>query len=88
MVTGARPRIVLGLLDESRSDGIVLNVTNLLKNASVVQHAREEPPLPEVAGNALLAVEILGISHVKGVEGVGKPSLSLRDTNEVDMVWH
>ena len=88
MVTGARPRIVFCPPDESRPNGIVLDVANLLKNAPVVQHAREEPPLPEVAGNALLAVEVLGISHVEGIEGVGKPSLSLRDTNIVDMVPH
>ena len=88
MVPGARPGIVLGPLDKSRPDGIILNKADLLKNASVVQHARKEPPPPEVAGNAFLVVEVLGISHVEGVEGEGEPSLSFRDANKVDMVPH
>jgi len=88
MVTGTRPRIVLGSLDESRPDGIVLDETDLLENASVVQHAREEPPLPEVTGQALFSVEVLGISHVDIVESKGERSIISRDADEVDVIPH
>jgi hypothetical protein len=35
-----------------------------------------------------LAVEILGIAHVEGVESSGQGALGLGDTNNVDVVGH
>jgi hypothetical protein len=33
-------------------------------------------------------MEILGISHVDGVEAARKRSVGFRNANEVDVVWH
>jgi hypothetical protein len=88
MVTGARPGILLGTLNISLPDGIVLDMANLLENAPIVQHAREEPPLPEVAGHMLFGVKILRIAHVQGVEATGERSFGFGDTDEVDVILH
>jgi hypothetical protein len=88
MMAGARPRIIFGSVHESRSNGIVFYVADLLENASVIQHAREEPPLPEVAGHPLLAVKVLRISHVEGVKTAGERPLGFGDTDKVDVIGH
>jgi hypothetical protein len=88
VVPGARPRIILGPIDKAGTDGIILEEANLLENASVVQNAGKESPPPEMAGQPFFTMEILGVSHVKGVECPGKRIFGLRNADKMDVVRH
>lgn len=88
VVTGARPRIVLSPFDEAGTDRIVFDEADLLEDAPVIQYARQEPPLPEVAGHPLLAVEVLGVFHVERVERPGERASDHRDADVMDVVPH
>jgi hypothetical protein len=41
-----------------------------------------------VAADIPFSVEILGIAHVKSVEGPGQSVLSLGDADKMHMIWH
>jgi len=55
---------------------------------AVVEDARIEPALPEVAVAALLVIEILRVAHVEGVQGLGQGIGVPGDADVVDVVAH
>jgi hypothetical protein len=54
----------------------------------LIQDRGIEPPLPEMTGGSSTTVDILGIPHVKQIEGAGQGIFVDRHTDEVDMVAH
>lgn len=88
MSSCARPRVLLGPLDQAGPDRIVLDEPDLFEAARVVQQARLEAALPKVACQALLLVEILGISHMEGIEALGESPGEPRHADKVDVVRH
>jgi hypothetical protein len=63
------PPILLCLLNHTRSDGILLHLSHGGIGMDLIQDRGIEPPLPEMTGSSSTMVDILGIRHVKQIEG-------------------
>jgi len=65
--SGARPKVVLGLLHHARPDGIALDVRQGLPEVRGLDRARVVARLPDVATGPLAQIEVVGTI------GVGAP---------------
>ena len=88
MAPGARPRISWRVIDKAPADGISFDEAHRFKGMSIVQDGGIEAALPEVALDVALGVEVLGVAHMKRVEGAGQAGFCMGDTDVVDVVRH
>ena len=84
----ARPGIILRNRHHAAPHRVHLHVAHRRVQVPLVQDARKEAPLPQVARRVALAVEILGVEHVDGVEEPGQRLLPAGNGDQVDVIRH
>ena len=85
---GAGPGVAPRQPADARADGVLLDVTQRSPVMIVVQRAREEAALPQVAGTGMELVDVLRIGEVGTSDGFREGVLLLRRGDDVDVVGH
>ena len=83
-----RPFISPRLAADPRADGIELDVFHRQPEVTFIERAGIEPALPEVAGAAMEAVDVLRITKVRPADGLGERVFLMRRGEDMDMITH
>ena len=84
----ARPGIGRRVSNQAPAHGVRLVKADGLEGVAVVEDARIEASLPEMAVAPLFVVEILRVAHVEGVQGLAQGIGGPGDADEMDVVAH
>ena len=82
------PGIILRSRDNAAPHRVQLHIPGRRIEVPLIEGAGKKAPLPQVARRIPLAVEILGIEHVHGIECSGQRLLAAGNADNMDMVRH
>ncbi len=83
-----RPDIIFSPAGQLGSHGIAFHITDGVPEMSVAQDAGIEAILPEMSGDLVFSVEVVGVEAVKVVQAAGESLYCGGDGQVVDVIGH